>query len=397
MAITESTVAHEAATLPSRVFTASAETSVDTRDVGLILTKSDIKSLKTYELAGLALPTELKDVISYLGYETGAGKGLEAGDFQQTFKLIHAHASLWNPLRTDVMTVNDKLVGFAGAMQIYNEGIKEVLADIRALSLADEHKVETLADIRRIEMQRGEKFPGIDPVDRKDIGAYLNDILKKVAEQEAETRKIKDRLDAFGQQLSDKVKPAISLKIRGILNNTLDVEIQALQTALDNRAVVIDEKSKEYDQLVKEAITSAFGGGGGVVMMIYSSVQAEKARQARDAMREQQEADIRLMATKNTILASLSRVRNDLQNLDFIVLDADIATKNLITVWNGLYTYLSQSIEAVSGMNDALSVRRFRKQFELVAQPWENIEADARKLRNVFAEADREFKQEYGN
>lgn len=392
---TESEIAEKAASLPNTLIGATADASLDTRDIGLILTKEDIKSLKKYELAGLALPVELKDVITYLGYETGAGNRLEAADFQETFKLIHTHAGLWNPLRTDLMTVNDKLVGFAVSMQVYGGSINVVLDDVRALNLIDEHKIETVEDLRKVEMELGMKFPGIDPVDRKDIGDYLDDILKKVREQQADARQIKERLDAFGKELAGSVKPAIDLKIRGIANNTLGAEIEALQTAIDNRSMAIEEKSKEYDKLVREAIKSVVSGG--LIMVIYSSVEAEKVRKARNALREQQEAAIGLMETKNTILASLNRVRNDLQNLDIIVLDADTATKNLITVWNGLNTFLSQSVEEISGIEDGLSMRRFRNQISLVFRPWKNIEADATKLRDVFAEADREFKQEYGN
>jgi hypothetical protein len=321
---------------------------------------------------------------------------LEAADFQQTFELIHGHASLWNPLRTDLLTVNDKLVGFAGSMQVYGEGITEVLAEIRTLALAEYHDVKNLEDLRKLEMQWGHKFPEIEPVDREDIGAYLDDILKEVHEQRDEARKIKDRLDTFALELASRVKPAISLKLSSIDKNTLGVEVKALQTAIDDRAVDIEEKSKEYRQLVEKALTSLVGGGG-LVMMIYSSVLAEKVRKQRNELRAQQDHDIRLMNTKNTILASLNRVRNDLQNLDIVVLDADIATKNLITVWNGLDTFISQSSQAINGINDALSLRRFSNQFKLVVRPWKNIEVDALKLRDVFAAADREIRKEYGN
>jgi hypothetical protein len=396
MAQTESTIAEDAAIAPAALFSAVAHTSEDTRDLGLILTKDDIKNLRKYEIAGLALPTVLKDVITYLGYETGAGRGLEAADFQQTFELIHGHASLWNPLRTDLLTVNDKLVGFAGSMQVYGEGITEVLAEIRTLALAEYHDIKNLEDLRKLEMQWGHKFPEIEPVDREDIAAYLDDILKEVREQRDEARKIKDRLDTFALELASRVKPAISLKLSSIDKNTLGVEVKALQTAIDDRAVAIEEKSKEYGQLVKEAVTSLVGGGG-LIMMIYSSVLAEKVRKQRNELRAQQDHDIRLMNTKNTILASLNRVRNDLQNLDIVVLDADIATKNLITVWNGLDTFISQSSQAINGIDDALSLRRFSNQFKLVVRPWKNIEVDALKLRDVFAAADREIRKEYGN
>jgi len=388
-------IVDDAAVGPALLFNSSLETpGKQTRDSGLILTKDQIKSLKRYELKGLALPTQLKDVIAYLGYETGAGRGLEARDFQSSFKLVHDHASLWNPLRTDLLTVSDKLVIFAGAMQVYGQSMGEVLDDIRALGLVEKYNVQTLEDLRRVELELGIKFPGIERADREDMGYFLDRILQKVREQEDEANAIKVRLDSFGRQLANRVAPEIKLRLACIDNNNLGAEVKALQVKIDNRAKDIDEKSKEYKQLVQDAI-----GGittGGIILVIYISVQAEKVRKERDKMRKAQEADIALMEKKDRILASLGRVRMDMQDLDLVVIDADIATQNLITVWNKLATFISESVIEVNGINDGLSMRRFKNQFQLVVKPWETIEVDAKKLLDVFAQADREFREEYG-
>lgn len=384
----------DAANDPARLFGASVATPKDdARDTGLILTKEQIKDLKKYEIAGLALPTALKDVIAYLGYERGAGLGLEAADFQQTFKLINGHARLWNPLRTDLLTVNTKLVVFAGSIQVYGESMQEVFDDIKSLGLIEKYNIKTLEDLRKVELQLGKKFPGIEAVDRNDLGYYLDQILNKVKEQETEALGIKRRLDAFGRQLADKVWPAIKQQLALIDNNKLSTEIKALQVNIDNRALDIEEKNKEYKELVKQAIGAI---AGNLVMMIYSSVQAEKIRKERNTLAQEQEKHIALMAQKNQILASLGRVRMDFQNLDLIALDADIATGNLIKVWNSMSTFIASSAAEVKGINDALSMRRFKNQFNLVVKPWETIEVDAKKLERVFAEADREFKEDYG-
>lgn len=383
-----------AANDPARLFGSSVATpESDARDTGLILTKEQVKNLKKYEIAGLALPTTIKDVIAYLGYERGAGRGLEAVDFQQTFKLINGHARLWNPLRNDMLTVNTKLVIFAGSMERYGISMNEVFEDIAALGLVDKYNIKTLEDLRKVELERGGKFPDIEAVDKADLGFYLNEILTRVKDQEAEALRIKARLDAFGRQLAEQVGPAIKLKLSLIDNNTLGSEIKALQVKIDNRALAIEEKNKEYKELVKQAIGAVTGN---LVMMIYSSVQAEKIRKERNRLTDEQEKDIALMAQKNRILASLGRVRMDFQNLDLIVIDADIATQNLISVWNSLSTFISASAAQVDGIQDGLSMRRFRNQFNLVVMPWKTIAVDAKKLERVFAEADREFREEYG-
>lgn len=384
----------DAASDPASLFGSSVATNgSDTRDTGLILTKEQLKHLKKYEIAGLALPTELDNVIAYLGYENGAGLGLEPVDFQRTFKLVNGHAKLWNPLRTDLLTVNTKLVVFAGSMQVYGASMREVFDDMAVLGLIEKYNIKTLEDLRKAELKLGKKFPGIEAMDRLDLGFYLDEILKKVREQEAEALAIKQRLDSFGRQLAQQVGPAIKLKLASIDNNTMSSEIQALQVKIDNRALAIEEKNKEYKEMVKQAIGAVMGN---LVMMIYSSVQAEKVRKERNKLTEEQEKDIAQMAKKNRILASLGRIRMDFQNLDLIVIDADIATQNLISVWNSLSTFIAASAAEVDGIHDGLSMRRFRNQFNLVVKPWETIEVDAQKLQHVFAEADREFREDYG-
>ncbi|MBD8705944.1 alpha-xenorhabdolysin family binary toxin subunit A [Pseudomonas sp. CFBP 13711] len=384
----------DAASDPASLFGSSVATNgSDTRDTGLILTKEQLKHLKKYEIAGLALPTELDNVIAYLGYENGAGLGLEPVDFQRTFKLVNGHARLWNPLRTDLLTVNTKLVVFAGSMQVYGASMREVFDDMAVLGLIEKYNIKTLEDLRKVELKLGKKFPGIEAMDRLDLGFYLDEILKKVREQEAEALAIKQRLDSFGRQLAQQVGPAIKLKLASIDNNTMSSEIQARQVKIDNRALAIEEKNKEYKEMVKQAIGAVMGN---LVMMIYSSVQAEKIRKERNKLTEEQEKDIALMAKKNRILASLGRIRMDFQNLDLIVIDADIATQNLISVWNSLSTFIAASAAEVDGIHDGLSMRRFRNQFNLVVKPWETIEVDAQKLQHVFAEADREFREDYG-
>jgi hypothetical protein len=384
----------DAAGDPASLFGSSVATNgSDARDTGLILTKEQLKNLKKYEIAGLALPTDLDKVSAYLGYERGAGPGLEAVDFQKTFKLVNGHARLWNPLRTDLLTVNTKLVVFAGSMQVCGDSMMEVFDDIKALGLVEKYNIQTLEDLRKLELEKGIKFPGIDAEDRADLGYFLDEILKKVKDQEAEALGIKQRLDSFGRQLAQQVGPAIKLKLSIIDNNALSSEIKALQLKIDNRALAIEEKNKEYKEMVKQAITAIMGN---LVMMIYASVQAEKIRKERSTLTEEQEKDIALMATKNRVLASLGRIRMDFQNLDLIVIDADIATQNLISVWNTLGTFIAASSAEVDGIHDGLSMRRFRNQFKLVVKPWETIEVDAKKLERVFAEADREFREDYG-
>lgn len=395
-------VVDEAARAPVTLVEYSAATQDDSeRAPGLILTKEQLKNIKRYEIAGLALPIELYNVINYLGYATGAGRGLEAVDFQKTFQLIHTHASSWNPLRVDLISVGHKLEIFASEMQSHGRSMEYVAEDIKKLDVAVRYNINTLEDVRKLELSMGHRFPGIalDDWDKEavsDFSYILDQILESVKQQEAEANSIKVRLDTFAMVLAEEVRPGLQLKLRLIDNNKLSDEIKALNVIIEDRAKAIDEKVKEYKDLVKQAVGSAASLNiVGIAMSIYVGVEAERVRKERDRLRADQARDIAEMQTKNRILGSLNRVRLDLQDLDLIVIDADIATKNLVTVWNKLSIFIKQSSDRIDAIDDGLSVRRFMSAFRLVVAPWETIQKDAGLLLNVFAEADREFRAEY--
>lgn len=390
-----SDIVKEASTDPATLFQSSVNShNSNTRDTGLILTKDQIKSLKIYEVTALALPTALKDVINYLGYSTGAGKGLEATDFQKTFTAIHNHARQWNPLRSDLISVGDKLEIFAKKMQVYGVNMARLFQRIDTSGIRDKYNIETLEDLRKLELAPGDEFPSVLPSHRRNFGAVLDRILRDVQEQEAEALSIKRRLASFAEELAVTVHREIRLKLAGIEKNQLSNELKQLQAQIDARATAIDEKTKEYNALVEKAVGGVFVN---LALTIYASVQAEKVRKERNRLRKEQEAAIAAQATKNAILASLNRVRLDLQDLDLIVMDADIATKNLIVVWNRMTTFVTSSREQADQIDNGLDLFLFELDFELVVAPWKTVEQDARKLLDVFEQADREFKTEYGN
>ncbi|MHB9831307.1 alpha-xenorhabdolysin family binary toxin subunit A [Pseudomonas savastanoi] len=373
-----------------------------TRAPGLILTKEQIINLKKYELAGLALPVELEDVIVYLGYSKGAGAGLEPEDFMKSFNLIHRHARRWSPLRTDLLGIGSKLKVFAGKMLVYGQSMEEINGDVRAGKIVDHHQIKTLEDVTRLSLELGKDFPGIE-LDENDkeitqeIGSHLTDILDLIAANLADAQTIKKELDQFGLDLSLHVGPEIQRKMVAIDNSSLPADVAKLNLDIEQRAKDIDEKNKEYKAVVQQSLNSVSSLNiVGLALGIYFGVEAENVRAARNELMAQQTADIDTLQDKNTILGSLSRVKFNLQNLATIVVDADVATKNLITVWNKLFLFIEASAVSASEINDALSLRQFMNHFRQVVHPWKTIEVDSDALLNVFKEADEEYQRIYG-
>lgn len=358
--------------LPGTLISAAAGTAEEAiRTPGLILTKAQLIDLIRYATHGLALPITLKEVVWYLGYETGAGLNLEARDFQATFNRIHRHAEQWNPLRTDLMNVGSELWVFADQMQVYGAGVTQLYDEIRAKA------AETL-----------------DPADHQEFLHYIEQVAALVVHRQNATNALKGRLDAFAQELSTRVMPDVQLKLRSIDTNNVPTEVRTLNDAINGRAAVIEEKQREYMTLIKK---SAGPGTALIDLGIYHDVEADKVRKKISALRQEQENSIRLLEQKNRIHASLQRVRHDLHDLSLVILDADIAAQNMVVVWNGLHIYLTHSIQEASKIKSVLSLRRLMNAFNLVAKPWGQIKRDADTLLKVFKEADREFRKNYGH
>ncbi|TDV59693.1 alpha-xenorhabdolysin family binary toxin subunit A [Pseudomonas sp. LP_7_YM] len=358
--------------IPLQIFSASAGTAPDVlREPGLILTKEQLINLKRYEVSGLALPVTIKDVVAYLGYETGAGPNLEATDFQKSFTIIRNHALRWDPIRTQLLNISSELSVFGGQMLTYQDSIKEIYDDLRR------------------------QPPGaVSEADHADFLDNIRDIADLVEQRSHATNRLKDELDSFAQDLATQVLPTVQIKLASIKNNNLPADIQRLNTDINDRATRIEEKQSEYKKLVGTAVAT------GILLLglgIYFGVEAEKVRKELNALRQAQEKSVRELELKNTIQGSLQRVRRHLQDMELIVLDADIATKNLTTVWNALHTYVGESVRQAEKINDSLSLRRLMNGFNLVAAPWKTIQRDSGKLLEVFKQADDEYRAEYGH
>ncbi|WP_297831200.1 alpha-xenorhabdolysin family binary toxin subunit A [Pseudomonas sp.] len=368
-----------------------------TRAKGIVLTKDEIISIRKYVYAALKLPDSIVDVKAYLGYNGGAGIGNEPIDFQRSFFIIKTHAESWDPLYRDIRNVTTELKLFGANMVIYGDQMKTVLSQIKGDKTLKALGIETYEDLAAVKLKMGNAFPGIE-LDENDLetaasfGDHIDIMLKGVTAQSNSAQGINDKLSSFANDLANKVQSQINTRLSAIDTSSLPQEITALNTKVEERAVSIDEKTKEYKSAVEKSIGSAAGlNPFGLAMAIYIGVEAEKIRKERNALKNLQEIDIALLKEKNSILGRLALVKLDMQNLNMLVINADHATKNLVAVWDSITTYTKYSKDAAADITDAMKARMFVTHFSLVVAPWKLMSNDVADLLQVFIEADNEF------
>ncbi|MFJ3009742.1 alpha-xenorhabdolysin family binary toxin subunit A [Pseudomonas fluorescens] len=387
----------EAAAKAPKVFVSASLGKGDeyNRETGIQMTKEQIISLRKYETLGLSLPVRLQDVIAYLNYGAGdeGGIGLKARDFLRTFSMTYDHAKRWSPLREQIMLTGNDLKIFASSIIRTGEKIVGVYEDLNVSKYLEEHNIKTPEEYLKLKLQ----IPGLPDLalpegDIPEIKDYLNDLLSKVAQCHQKAERVRAQLDSFGTDMRTKVLPEIRLRLEFVSRNTYQADIQALQGQIDQRSKEIDELNKQYDQLVQEAIKSAATLNiGGLILGIYQGVKAEKIRKERNSLKQLQQADNQRMASKNQTLSSLNKVRDDLQNLSYVAIEAEVATQNLMLVWNALSDYVVASVNHVDGIMEATKLRNFKNQLLDIIDPWEEIKIQSDQLLGVFAEADKEY------
>jgi len=387
----------EAAAKAPRMFVSASlgEGEEYNRETGIQLTKEQIISLRKYEVLGLSLPVRLADVVAYLNYGAGdaGGVGLKATDFLRTFTYTYDHAKRWSPLREKIMLTGTDLKIFAGNIIRTGKGIVEIYDDLKASRYLEEFDINTPEEY----LQLKRTIPGLPDLglpsgDVPEIKAYLNDMLDKVMKCHAKAEEVRSELDSFGADMREIVLPEIKLRLEFVSRNTYQADIQALQGEIDQRSKEIDELNKQYDQLVQEAIRSAATLNiGGLILGIYQGVKAEKIRKERNRLKAEQQTSNQVMASKNQTLSSLNKVRDDLQNLSYVAIEAEVATQNLMLVWNALSTYIYASVKEVDLLQEATSLRKFKNQILGIIDPWEQIKASSDQLLGVFAAADKEY------
>ncbi|VVP02166.1 alpha-xenorhabdolysin family binary toxin subunit A [Pseudomonas fluorescens] len=365
------------------------------RDTGIQLTKEQIISLRKYEVLGLSLPVRLQDVIAYLNYGAGdsGGIGLKPADFLRTFNTTYDHARRWSPLREQIMLTGTDLKIFAGNIIRIGSGIVEIYEDLKVSRYLEEHNINTPEQY--LELKR--KIPGLPDLelpedDVPEIKKYLNDMLAYVRQSHQKAERVREQLDSFGTDMREKVLPEIKLRLEFVSRNTYQADIKVLQEEIDQRSKEIDELNKQYDQMVQEAIKSAVSSPfAGLILAIYQGVKAEEIRKERNKLKGEQQAANQKMASKSQTLSSLNKIRDDLQNLDYVAIEAEVATQNLMLVWNALSTYVTASLKEVDSLHEATSLRKFKNQIISIIDPWGYIRTSADQLLGVFAAADKEY------
>ncbi|MNQ74220.1 hypothetical protein D3C85_889740 [compost metagenome] len=358
------------------------------RKQGLLTTNDDIKKIRRYVNAGLALPIEIDEIEQIHKYDQLNIAGLKSVDMQTLFKSMKNHAATWSPLESNMKRVGTDLHVFADNFTLssqsiinYLEGLPSCNSGIGKIGGLTPEEIENLPEIQLTGDEK-QKIPA--------LLALVDQLKTVITEHSASTQTTKAQITEFKREISNSLKPALGLKIALCNSNNFNEEIKLLSNRLDILNQRINEKLAEIEEYSESKWWGLFGGAVG--FLVTSTIYGAKAKKARNELdlltTERREIETKI-ATSNKILASLRAFETSLQDLQIRIEDAAGSSSNLESLWELIQAYVDSSCKKLDGVTNAMYLVSFVTRLTTMMDNWSAIKKQAGDLLTAFNKATR--------
>lgn len=358
------------------------------RDQGLLVTNEDIRKIKRYVNASLALPTETAKIEQLYNLDQLNIPGLMSADMLALYKLMKDHAGTWSPLELQMKTVGADLHVFADNFTSSSESIIDYLKSLPSY-------VSGVGKIGNLSPEEIDSLPEIQLTEneRRKIPALLElveELKTVITEHSQSTQNTKNSITEFKHGLTNVIKPEVGLKIALANSRDLGAETQLYNQRLDLINIRIAEKYAEIEQYSKSKWWGLIGGAVG--FLITSSVFGSKAKQARtelDALTAERRDIENKVATTNELLARLLAYETNLQDLQIRIEGASGSASNLESLWELIQAYIDSSSKRLEGVSNAMYLVSFVSRLTTMVANWKSVKKQAGDLLTAFNNAAR--------
>lgn len=356
------------------------------REQGLLVTNDDIKKIKRYVNAGLALPTDINEIEQIHKYDQLDIAGLKSADMQILYKAMKDHAKTWSALESSMKTVGSDLYVFADDFTSSSNSIINHLTTLPSY-------ISGIGKIGNLTPEEIDKLPEIKLTGEEKIKILalpdlVNDLKKVITDHSQSTTTTKTKTTEFKRTITNTLKPELGLKIALINSRNVNKEIKELNERLDILNQRINEKNAEVEQYSQSKWWGLFGGAVGFI--VTSTIYGDKAKQARHELGQltDERRDIESkIATTNEILASLLAFETSLQDLQVRVEGAAGSSSNLESLWELIQAYVDSSSRKLDGVTNAMYLISFVSRLTSMMENWSAIKKQAGDLLTAFDNA----------
>jgi hypothetical protein len=344
-----------------------------------IVTKDDIRRIKSYIATAKKLPPTIEDVVQQLKTPSTGIIGLEPLDIVTLNHTIINNANAWKDIEYSMKRVGGSLSAFSEDLESFGQDIISAIENMPGY-LNYLGTIETLSDEEINSLPPLE----IDKAERIRFGSIQESLVfiaRSIDEKKLNNQDVLERLKYFKTELNDKVYPGIGSKLKLLSSNELNRQITKLNADIDEAQKRIDEKTREIEPNFFEHI---FGFISPISSFAQSKLLEIKRRAYLDPLIKQRDLLTEQVKQKDSLTGTLLELHTNLESLSIYVEGAISSTSQLETLWISISEYINSSGTKVAGMHDLLTLRSFVSSLKIVLKNWSTIRDNANALITAF-------------
>ncbi len=350
------------------------------REPGLIVSETDVWTIRRYVASALELPSGLDEVRQLLGYEVADIAGLEPADFQDLYQAVQRHAQAWPGLETGIKHVGTDLVYFSDALRNSGETLITFVEGLEGYRNA----IGVLGDLTP---EASEHLPVLewtvrDRNRKATLDALLDDLRIIIADCSRSTAQVNAGLSAFKRELKTRIGPSLGLKLTLISRNNRDLRLADLNAELEELNREIQAQSDSFEDFLEQHWCLASFAYG----LVFPDGQAPQQTRLELLMAQKRELVARIRQD-HALLASLAQLQTMVQELRVRVDAAASGASNLESMWILIQTYIDGSARRLHNMTDATFLVVFVARLRSMILSWSEIKQHSQDLLTAFNNA----------
>ena len=374
--------------LPSQyiqVLAGEKNAAVSKDELGFIIRRSDIHSVRAYVRESRALPVDYNKIVAWFGANTQAVPGLEPASIQSFHQRVVQHAGTWPALERDTKELSRQLNRFSDSFITTANGIIELINKIEferfltgrlnELTEAEEAVLKTLV-LSSTELKAVGIVREYVLLIKKDTDAYINKVTA-VGALAAE----------FERVLSDELIHDVNGKLDAYAKRGHSRERELLVARIKELDSEIDQLIKDYKSQVLYGHSGVFLGPIGLVITggIFG-VKAEATRARKNQLIAEREIARQSSQEQERLAVVLDATQQRFTDLRSRMLGAEQGAKQLAQVWGYIAKYLDEAAYQLEGVDDLARLHRFKLDFAQLLNPWTRVKDYSVQISNAFNE-----------
>ena len=386
--LSEMTALEAAVIVPSQyiqMLSGDQASAVSKEEMGFIIRRSDIHSVRTYVRKAKLLPVDIQAINGQFGFASVEVPELKPASIVDFHVQVIRHAESWGELEDGTKELGRELNNFSDSFLTTGNAMVGIFDRIET-SVFFKHDLNGLTDEQKKQM-RGIVLDSSDLEFVQVIKDYLLRLEKYTIDYIGKTEKVSQLAGAFERVLTEKLIPQVKDKLDRYRDAGLPTKQQDLVKHIKALDSEIDELTKDYKNHVGYGLSGAVFGPIGMAVTggIFGS-KAEKIRARKNQLIADRNIAKGKLEDQERLIVSLDKINDTFTDLENRMRAAEKGAKQLAEVWGLIVNYLKDANKLLNSVDTLSKLHLLKLDLELLLNPWTRVKDYTVQINDAFNE-----------